>query len=68
MTGLAQDHTVGQLYMASNDLSLENHGEDWLECLAVNWMARGTCASLSRPGLAWAHWVTVAISLLLNLV
>lgn len=28
---------------------------------------RGTCTSLSRPGLAWAHWVTVAISLLLNL-
>ena len=31
MTGLAQDHTVGQLYMVSNDLSLENHGEDWVE-------------------------------------
>ena len=45
---------MGQLYMVSNDLSLENHREDWLESLAVNWMAEA-CALLfdvlGLPGL-----------------
>lgn len=59
MTGLAQDHMVGQLYMVSNDLSLENHGEDWVESLAVNWMAEA-CALLfdvlGLPELTGLQW------------